>query len=52
MSLEFSIGVRLTHFFDFLFLSLLVRSGIEIRSRPLGHERALSLWLIPMMLAR
>ena len=30
MSLEFSIGVRLTHFFDFLFLSLLVRSGIEI----------------------
>ena len=30
MSLEFSIGVRLTHFFNFLFLSLLVRSGIEI----------------------
>lgn len=30
MNLEFSIGVRLTHFFDFLFLSLLVRSGIEI----------------------
>jgi sulfoxide reductase catalytic subunit YedY len=30
MNLEFSIGVRLTHFFNFLFLSLLVRSGIEI----------------------
>lgn len=30
MSLEFSLGVRLTHFFNFLFLSLLVRSGIEI----------------------
>jgi hypothetical protein len=27
---EFSIAVRLTHFFNFLFLSLLVRSGIEI----------------------
>lgn len=30
MSLEISLGVRLTHFFNFLFLSLLVRSGIEI----------------------
>src|ERR1041384_7972102 len=30
MNLEFSIGVRLTHFFNFLLLSLLVRSGIEI----------------------
>ena len=30
MSFEISIGVRLTHFFNFLFLSLLVRSGIEI----------------------
>ena len=30
MNLEFSIGVRLTHFFNFLFLSLLIRSGIEI----------------------
>jgi DMSO/TMAO reductase YedYZ molybdopterin-dependent catalytic subunit/thiosulfate reductase cytochrome b subunit len=30
MSPEFSIGVRLTHFFDFLLLSLLVRSGVEI----------------------
>jgi hypothetical protein len=26
----FSLPVRLTHLFDFLFLSLLVRSGIEI----------------------
>jgi hypothetical protein len=30
MNLELSIGVRLTHFFNFLFLSLFVRSGIEI----------------------
>ena len=30
MNLEFSIGVRLAHFFNFLLLSLLVRSGIEI----------------------
>lgn len=30
MNLEFSIAVRLTHFFNFLFLSLLVRSGVEI----------------------
>jgi hypothetical protein len=30
MNLEFSIGVRLTHFFNFLFLSILIRSGIEI----------------------
>jgi DMSO/TMAO reductase YedYZ molybdopterin-dependent catalytic subunit/thiosulfate reductase cytochrome b subunit len=30
MSLEFSLGVRLTHFADFLIVSLLVRSGLEI----------------------
>jgi methionine sulfoxide reductase catalytic subunit len=30
MDLEFSTAVRVTHFFNFLFLSLLVRSGIEI----------------------
>ena len=30
MCLEFSIGVRLAHFFNFLFITLLIRSGIEI----------------------
>ena len=30
MDPEFSTAVRVTHFFNFLFLSLLVRSGIEI----------------------
>lgn len=30
LSVEFPLWVRLTHFFNFLFLSLLVRSGIEI----------------------
>ena len=30
MSLDLSIAVRVTHFFNFLLLSLLVRSGIEI----------------------
>jgi DMSO/TMAO reductase YedYZ molybdopterin-dependent catalytic subunit/thiosulfate reductase cytochrome b subunit len=30
VSVEFSPGVRLTHFFNFLLLSLLVRSGLEI----------------------
>jgi sulfoxide reductase catalytic subunit YedY len=30
VELEFSLGVRLTHFFNFLFLSLLIRSGVEI----------------------
>lgn len=29
-SLDFPLWVRITHFFNFLFLSLLVRSGIEI----------------------
>jgi sulfoxide reductase catalytic subunit YedY len=30
MAAGFPLAVRLTHFFDFAFLSLLVRSGIEI----------------------
>jgi DMSO/TMAO reductase YedYZ molybdopterin-dependent catalytic subunit/thiosulfate reductase cytochrome b subunit len=30
LDLELSAGVRLAHFFNFLFLSLLVRSGVEI----------------------
>ena len=30
MAFEFPLEIRLTHFFNFLFLSLLVRSGVEI----------------------
>lgn len=36
MELEFSTAVRLTHFLNFMFLSLLVRSGIEILG---GHPK-------------
>lgn len=36
MELELSLPVRLTHLFNFLFLSLLVRSGIEILG---GHPK-------------
>lgn len=33
---DFSAAIRITHFFNFLFLSLLVRSGIEILG---GHPK-------------
>lgn len=33
---DFSAAIRITHFFNFMFLSLLVRSGIEILG---GHPK-------------
>src|SRR6266496_4297848 len=30
LQLGFPLGIRLTHFFNFLFITLLIRSGIEI----------------------
>ena len=38
LDLGFPLWVRLTHFFNIMFLSLLIRSGIEILHQPNAHS--------------